>query len=330
MNTQDVGAVVHHRRAAAGGVQASVEVFGAPRASLRRVIMPLSLLLLAHGYKYREDAKNPVLKVIVGEKGSFASADAAFFSSVNSSSTGALWLASASRKGDARARSLLAVLLKYCDTFLSEAAVAKICAELKGTSKGKCTCQSLAKRQLQLAHKAGDKEATQALAAQYWTLGSPGATRSHVRLQAAASAAHDGSYPNERPPTPLAELPAAALPSTGESAKEKARCASAAELLLPLAASVDDAAGPKAATVAVSLRRLALRWNGRDPKDETLTEHLAAAEEGLAWAVRSSWPVHRTTLDPPSCHLLSTFGLVCVPRTGAYPRLLRADRRPRR
>ena len=39
-----------------------------------------------------------------------------------------------------------------------------------------------------------------------------------------------------------AELPAAALPSTGESAKEKARCASAAELLLPLAASVDDAA----------------------------------------------------------------------------------------
>jgi TPR repeat protein len=218
-------------------------------------------------YRLRVNISNPLLSLVAPV---FTDVESAFYDLGNHSA--AAWLAGAGKRGEHDAYVLLAVLLRYCSVLLRDEVMDELCEDRASA----CTCEELALETLRLAYGAGSSEAAQAIAAHNWTRGS-----GHVRLHAATTAAHDGAWPKERPPTPPAELPAAVL--FGDATA----CHEAASLLLPIAIRIERDAGPKAAVVPVSLRRLELRWGGSDPKDAVRDEHHRAATAGLAWAVRA-------------------------------------------
>lgn len=183
----------------------------------------------------------------------------------------------------ARAHTQAATLLRFCTIVLRPEEVKALCAAAS-VANHSCTCKVASERHLRAAQRAGSEDATQALAALAWEHPRQRKARAvHVRLDAAASASHDGAWPEETPPTPSVELPAAAVLAGGDTAA----CKEAAALLVPLALSIDKQSGVHAAEVPVSLRRLKVRWRGHDPQDEAVRRNLEAAEMGLAWAVRA-------------------------------------------
>ena len=240
-----------------------------------QTVLALAVASGAAAYQLRVDYDNPLLAVVASSSFEpFEAVESAFYNLGNTSVPERL--VAAAKRGEPKANVLLAVLLRYCTVFLTKAAVAALCED---SADSECTCDRLASERLQSAHSAGSGEAAQALAARNWTRGQ-GAPM-HVRLANAAAAHHDGAWPKERPPPPPAELPVAAL------ARDDGTCRAAAKLLLPLANQIHLESGAKAAEVSVSLRRLETRWGGRDPSDVRREEHHAAAEAGLAWAVRA-------------------------------------------
>lgn len=221
------------------------------------------MLTVSHGYTLREELDNPLLPATV----SFADAHAAFLALSPCALTR---LVSVAERGDSRARVMTGVLWRFCSILLSASAASDMCA---ASHTANCSCGALAEASWQAAHDGGNVEAAQAIASQNWI--AEYSRQRHVRLLAAA----DGIRQSVE--TQPAELPAVTMPATGSD------CTALAELLLPLAVSVDGNAGPKAAEVPISLRRLETRWHGLDPKDQVVEEHLGAAEMGMAWAVRT-------------------------------------------
>ena len=217
-------------------------------------------------YRLRDDPSNPLKQVLAPVDFGVVS-DAVY--ALNASAV--LWLARIAQRGDSRAHVLSAALLRFCSILLHEETRATMCTLLNSSS---CSCDALADAHLQAAHRAGDREATQAIIARDWRRGELRRVNgSLLRLRAAANAMHDGV--NAKVDSPAAEMPAAVMPTRTESGME---CIDAAEML-QLAATVDsEVPHAKAAVVAVSLRRLETRWRGQDPKDETMQEHLGAAE----------------------------------------------------
>ena len=236
-----------------------------PARAMAAVLLPLSL-----AYRPRVAVDNPLLAVT---SPSFEHVESAFFDDLGNASVLA-WLAGSASRGEPRAYVLQAVLLRYCSVLLRDDDVRAMCGERHQN----CTCDGLAVHALEAGRAAGDVEA---LAAQASAALSSSSAKL-VRLQAAAAAGHDGAWPAEDPHTAPAELPAAVQPL-----EEGAACDEAAKLLLPLAVMVDSDAGPKAAQVPVSIRRLEMRWGGTDPRDLKREERLRAAEAGVVSAVRA-------------------------------------------
>ena len=176
------------------------------------------------------------------------------------------------------------VAWRFCDVLLTNAAVrARVSEQL--------SCETISDDFLRAAQRVGSLEAAQALAARAWRHdGRP--RKERLQLQAAASATHDGAFPDEKLPPSQVDLPAATLLSP----RDAQACSAAAQWLLPTVLKLDADLGPKAAEVPVALRRLEGRWHGKDPKDQTVDRTLGAAEVGEMWAVRSRG-YHALTAD---------------------------------